>query len=94
MMRERTALRIWILAALLAAISLPFLTLQWKAASWSLWLARCLAGSITLVGVLRILHLAGLIYRAGRVRMAGLWILFALVTAAISTLWLLEPLVR
>jgi hypothetical protein len=94
MMRERTALQIWILVALLAACSLTLLTLRWNASGWSLWMTRCLAGSVTLVGVLRILVLARLIYRAGRVRMAGLWILFALVTAAISTLWLLEPLFR
>jgi hypothetical protein len=93
-MRERTTLQIWIAAALLSAVSLALASLQWGPSAWPSWLVRLLAGSVTLVGVLRILVLARLIYRAGRVRMAGLWIMFSLVTAAISALWLFEPLVR
>jgi hypothetical protein len=92
-MRERTILQIWIAIALLAAVGLAVASWYWGTTGWLAWLLRLLAGAVTLVGALRILMLARLIYRAGKARMAGLWIVFSMVTAAISTLWLLGPLV-
>ena len=89
-MRDRTALQLWIATALLAAASLALGSLQWGTNKGSLWMVRLLAGSVTLAGVLRILGLARLMYRAGKVRLAGMWILFACITAAIVALWWLS----
>jgi hypothetical protein len=93
-MRDKTALNLWIVAALLATVGLGIVSLQQALLPSVALTARVLAGSFILLGACRILALARLMYRAGKVPLAGKWILFACLTAAVAILWITGPLFR
>jgi hypothetical protein len=91
LMRDKTAMNLWIVVALLAAVGVGAVSISPAMTSGLGRVTKLLAGAVILLGASRILALARLMYHAGQVPLAGKWTLFACLTAAVAVLWIIEP---